>query len=112
MQVFNRAGHGPSAILQSTLHRGQTSEAVFVFFISREIIHVNVEASVRICKTAAEGKYILSYLKRRFFTLKNVPHQNKIALTMAPRVGISPFSNAWNFFSKVPKNLVTQENTC
>ena len=59
------------------LHRGQTSEAVFCFLISRKIIHVNVEASVRICEIAAEGKYFFSSLKRDSLLLKcSAPDKN------------------------------------
>ena len=49
----------------------------FCFLISREIIQVKVEASVRICEIAAEGKYIFSSLKRDSLLLKcSAPDQN------------------------------------
>ena len=71
-----------------------------------------VEASVRICKIAAEGEYVFSSLKRDSLLLKfSAPEQNCFD-NGADTVCISPFSNTQNFFSKVPKKLVNQENTC
>ena len=71
-----------------------------------------MEASVRICKIAADGKYIFSSLKRDSLLLKcSAPEQNCFD-NGADTVWISPFSNIQNFISKVPKNVVYQENTC
>ena len=73
-----------------------------------------MEASVRICKIAAEGEYVFSSLKRDSLLLNlkcSAPEQNCFD-NGADTVWISPFSNTQNFFSKVPKNLVNQENTC
>ena len=61
----------------SRLHRGQTSEEVFVFLFREKSFTFNVEASVRICEIAAEGKYIFSSLKRDSSLLKcSAPDQN------------------------------------
>ena len=50
---------------------------MFLFSYFEKIIHVNVEASVRIYEIAAEGKYIFSSLKRDSLLLKcSAPDQN------------------------------------
>ena len=51
-------------------------QVLFSYF-ERLIIHVNVDASVRICKIAAECKYIFNSLKRDSFLLKcSAPEEN------------------------------------
>ena len=76
-----------------------------------KIIHVNVEASVRICEIAAEGKYIFSSLKRDSLLLKcSAPDQNCFDNGVDSR-HFAVFKHL-ELFSKVPKNLVNQENTC
>ena len=50
----------------------------FCFLISREIIHVNVEGSVRICKIPAEGKYIFHFPQTGFFTFKMLRTRTKL----------------------------------
>ena len=77
-------------------------------------MHVHMGASVRICKIAAECKYIFSSLdQRRFFTFIMLRTRTKLLLTMMRRQSaFRRFETLRTFFSKVPKNLVNQENTC